>query len=152
MLCLQALYDTVSVLEKDKDCSARVMQETIRMVRVLNVLKEYVAECDEAYGEERVILPLSRAFRGRMVTLKIRYQSQGRQVEDFEVWSHQNETVGAVRRRIQQRVKANANFKVDLYANNEQMDPNDDKKLISQIPLRDKMVSEKSFLRINPKM
>ena len=82
-----------------------------------------------------------RAFRGRLVTLKVRYQSQGRQVEDFEIWSHQNETVGAVRRHILQRVKANSNFKVDLYANNEQLDPNDDKKLISQIPLRDKMVT-----------
>ena len=57
---LKALFDTVTVLEKDKDCTDRVMQETIRMVRVLNVLKEYVAECDEAYTEERVILPLSR--------------------------------------------------------------------------------------------
>ncbi|KAK7089931.1 ubiquitin carboxyl-terminal hydrolase 9X-like isoform X2 [Littorina saxatilis] len=136
---LKALYDTVTVLEKDKDSANRVIQETIRMVRVLNVLKEYVAECDEAYTEERVILPLSRAFRGRLVTLKVRYQSQGRQVEDFEIWSHQNETVGAVRRHILQRVKANSNFKVDLYANNEQLDPNDDKKLISMIPLRDKM-------------
>lgn len=57
---LKALFDTVSVLEKDHESTSRVMQETIRMVRILNVLKEYVAECDEAYGEERVILPLSR--------------------------------------------------------------------------------------------
>ncbi|CAC5422076.1 Probable ubiquitin carboxyl-terminal hydrolase FAF-X [Mytilus coruscus] len=58
---LKALYDTVSVLEKDKDSTNRVMQETSRMVRVLTVLKEYVAECDEAYTDERSILPLSRA-------------------------------------------------------------------------------------------
>lgn len=57
---LKALYDTVSVLEKDKDSTNRVMQETSRMVRVLTVLKEYVAECDEAYTDERSILPLSR--------------------------------------------------------------------------------------------
>lgn len=57
---LKALYDTVSVLEKDRDNINRMMQETTRMVRVLTVLKEYVAECDEAYGEERSILPLSR--------------------------------------------------------------------------------------------
>jgi len=48
------------VLEKDKDSTDRVMQETSRMVRVLTVLKEYVAECDEAYTDERSILPLSR--------------------------------------------------------------------------------------------
>lgn len=57
---LRALYDTVCVLEKDKDSTNRVMQETTRMVRVLTVLREYVAECDEAYTEERSILPLSR--------------------------------------------------------------------------------------------
>lgn len=57
---LKALFDTVSILEKDKDSTNRVMQETTRMVRVLTVLKEYVAECDEAYTEERSILPLSR--------------------------------------------------------------------------------------------
>lgn len=57
---LKAIYDTVSVLEKDKDSTNRVMQETTRMVRVLTVLKEYVAECDEAYNEERSILPLCR--------------------------------------------------------------------------------------------
>lgn len=57
---LKAIYDTVSVLEKDKDSTNRVMQETTRMVRVLTVLKEYVGECDEAYNDERSILPLSR--------------------------------------------------------------------------------------------
>lgn len=57
---LKASYDTVSILEKDKDSVNRVMQEANRMVRVLTVLKEYVLECDEAYGEERTILPLSR--------------------------------------------------------------------------------------------
>ena len=51
----------MTVLEKDAECGPRVLQETIRMVRVLNVLKEYVAECDEAYREERTILPLSRS-------------------------------------------------------------------------------------------
>lgn len=67
---LKALFDTVSVLEKDRDSTNRVIQETVRMVRILTVLKEYVAECDEAYGEERVILPLSRCG---MKTWKITY-------------------------------------------------------------------------------
>ena len=57
---LKALYDTVSILEDDKESTKRVMQETTRMIRALTVLKEYVAECDETYGEERAILPLSR--------------------------------------------------------------------------------------------
>lgn len=57
---LQALYDTVSILEEDKESHKSVMQETTRMIRVLTVLKEYVNECDEQFGEERSILPLSR--------------------------------------------------------------------------------------------
>lgn len=59
---LKAAYDTVSVLGQDSDTASkeRVLQETTRMVRVLTVLKEYLAECDEAYREERTILPLNR--------------------------------------------------------------------------------------------
>lgn len=39
------------------------------------------------------------------------------------------------------RVKANnVNMKVDLSVNGELLDPADDKKLVSQFPLRDKMV------------
>lgn len=39
------------------------------------------------------------------------------------------------------RVKANnVNMKVDLFINGELLDPADDKKLVSQLPLRDKMV------------
>ena len=76
----------------------------------------------------------------------MRFPNQGRQVEDLEVWSHTNDTVGALRRQILQRVKANANnIKVDLYVNGEQIDSTEDKKLISQIPLRDKMVSIKLY-------
>jgi len=37
-------------------------------------------------------------------------------------------------------VKANSNVKVDLYINNEMLEASEDKKLISQVPLRDKMV------------
>ncbi|XP_067668544.1 ubiquitin carboxyl-terminal hydrolase 9X-like [Haliotis asinina] len=150
---LKASFDTVSVLEKDADSTSRVMQETIRMVRILTVLKEYVAECDEAYGEERTILPLSRACRGKLVTLKVRFPNQGRQVEDLEVWSHSNDTVGSLRRYILSRVKANANnIKVDLYVNGEQLDPSEDKKLISQIPLRDKMTVTAKLVQVGSNM
>ena len=57
---LKASFDTISVLEKDRDSTNRVVQEASRMVRVMTVLREYVAECDDAYGEERAILPLGR--------------------------------------------------------------------------------------------
>ena len=57
---LKAAYDTISALDKDKDSLNRIHQEAARMIRVETVLREYVAECDDAYGEERAILPLGR--------------------------------------------------------------------------------------------
>ena len=57
---LKASYDTISILEKDKDSANRMHQEAHRMIRVMTVMREYIAECDDAYGEERAILPLGR--------------------------------------------------------------------------------------------
>ncbi|XP_052214421.1 probable ubiquitin carboxyl-terminal hydrolase FAF-X [Dreissena polymorpha] len=149
---LKALYDTVSILEGDKESSPRLMQETVRMIRVLTVLKEYVNECDEQFGEERSILPLSRACRGKLVSLMVRFPNQGRQVEDIEIWSHTNETIGAVRRHILHRVKANSNVKVDLYVNGDLLEPGEDKKLISQVPLRDKMLLSAKLVHVGNSM
>lgn len=57
---LKSSYDTVLVLEKDKDSINRVRQEVTRICRVLRVLLEYVMECDDEYREERAFLPLYR--------------------------------------------------------------------------------------------
>ncbi|XP_053404353.1 probable ubiquitin carboxyl-terminal hydrolase FAF-X isoform X2 [Mercenaria mercenaria] len=149
---LKALFDTVSILEEDKESTKSMMQETTRMIRVLTVLKEYVNECDELFGEERSILPLSRACRGKLVTLVVRFPNQGRQVDDIEIWSHTNETIGAVRRHILHRVKANTNVKVDLYVNGEILEPGEDKRLISQIPLRDKMLITAKLVHVGNSM
>lgn len=54
------MYDTVSVLDRDKDSVNRIRQETTRMCRVLKVLYEYVSECDGDFGDDRSILPLGR--------------------------------------------------------------------------------------------
>ncbi len=49
------------------------------------------------------------------------------------------------------RVKANnSNLKVDLYVNGELLDQSDDRKLISQVPIRDKTVSY-TQLALSPK-
>ncbi|TRY97210.1 hypothetical protein DNTS_013712 [Danionella cerebrum] len=66
---LKASYDTLCVLDGDKDSINCARQEAIRMVRVLTVLREYITECDSDYHEERTILPMSRAFRGKHITL-----------------------------------------------------------------------------------
>lgn len=48
--------------------------------------------------------------------------------------------------RLLYRVKANnANVKLDLFVNGEMLDPNDDKRLVSQVPLRDKTVQVTSL-------
>lgn len=57
---LKASYDTLCVLDGDKNSINCARQEAIRMVRVLTVLKEYINECDSDYHKERMILPMSR--------------------------------------------------------------------------------------------
>ncbi|XP_076872060.1 LOW QUALITY PROTEIN: ubiquitin carboxyl-terminal hydrolase 9X-like [Brachyhypopomus gauderio] len=136
---LKASYDTLCVLDGDKDGLNRAQQETVRMVRVLTVLKEYINECDSDFHEERTILPMSRAFRGKHVTLVVRFPNQGRQVEDLDIWSHTNDTIGSVRRCILGRIKANSTHtKIELLIGGEIVDPADDRKLIGQLNLKDK--------------
>ena len=74
-----------------------------RLCRVLKVLHEYVMECDADFCEERTFVPLYRASRGKQLMLLFRFPNQGRQVEDVEIWTHTNDTLGAVRRQILQR-------------------------------------------------
>ncbi|XP_010884632.2 probable ubiquitin carboxyl-terminal hydrolase FAF-X isoform X3 [Esox lucius] len=136
---LKASYDTLCVLDGDKDSINCARQEAIRMVRVLTVLKEYINECDSDYHEERTILPMSRAFRGKHITLIVRFPNQGRQVDDLDIWSHTNDTIGSVRRGILTRIKANATHtKIELFIGGEVVDPVDDRKLIGQLNLKDK--------------
>uniref|UniRef100_T1IZS4 ubiquitinyl hydrolase 1 n=1 Tax=Strigamia maritima TaxID=126957 RepID=T1IZS4_STRMM len=150
---LKAAYDTISVLEKDKDSVNRIRQETTRMVRVLKVLHEYISECDGDYGEERNILPMARSFRGKHVSLTIRFPNQGRQVEDLDVWSHTNDTLASIRRQILNRIKGSiSNMKVDLFVNGELIDPAEDKKLISEIPLRDKTLITGKLCQVGSNM
>uniref|UniRef100_A0A668ARF6 ubiquitinyl hydrolase 1 n=1 Tax=Myripristis murdjan TaxID=586833 RepID=A0A668ARF6_9TELE len=138
---LKASYDTLCVLDGDKDSINCARQEAIRMVRVLTVLKEYINECDSDYHEERTILPMSRAFRGKHITLIVRFPNQGRQVDDLDIWSHTNDTIGSVRRGILNRIKANATHtKIELFIGGEVVDPADDRKLIGQLNLKDKTV------------
>lgn len=138
---LKAMYDTVSVLDRDKDSINRVRQDTTRMCRVLKVLYEYVSECDGDFGDDRSILPLGRASRGKHLSLLVRFPVQGRQPDELDVWTHTNDTMGSIRRQVLHRLKSTApNVKVELYLNTDPIDPVEDKKIIAQMPLRDKMV------------
>ena len=51
--------------------------QVLRMTRVLEVLYEYICQCDNDFGEERTILPMARAFRGVQVMLTVRFPNQG---------------------------------------------------------------------------
>ncbi|KAL8190418.1 UNVERIFIED_CONTAM: putative ubiquitin carboxyl-terminal hydrolase FAF-X, partial [Gekko kuhli] len=150
---LKASYDTLCVLDGDKDSINCARQEAIRMVRVLTVLREYINECDSDYHEERTILPMSRAFRGKHISLVVRFPNQGRQVEDLDVWSHTNDTIGSVRRCILNRIKANsAHTKVELFIGGELVDPADDRKLIGQLNLKDKTLITAKLTQISSNM
>uniref|UniRef100_A0A2K5QGA4 ubiquitinyl hydrolase 1 n=1 Tax=Cebus imitator TaxID=2715852 RepID=A0A2K5QGA4_CEBIM len=150
---LKSSYDTLCVLDGDKNSINCAKQEAIRMVRVLTVLKEYINECDSDYHEERRILPLSRAFRGKHVSLIVQFPNQGTQVDEMDIWSHTNDTVGSVRRCIVNRVKANvAHTKIELFVGGELIDSEDDRKLIGQLNLKDKSLITAKLTQINSNM
>ncbi|KAG7177623.1 ubiquitin carboxyl-terminal hydrolase FAF-X-like [Homarus americanus] len=150
---LKAMYDTVSVLDQDKDSINRVRQETTRMCRVLKVLFEYVSECDGDFGDDRSILPLGRASRGKHLSLLVRFPIQGRQPDEMEIWTHTNDTMGSIRRQVLHRLKSSApNVKVELYLNTDPIDPVDDKKIIAHMPLRDKMVLTAKLVQVGSNM
>lgn len=88
-----------------------------------------------------------RAFRGKHITLIVRFPNQGRQVDDLDIWSHTNDTIGSVRRGILNRIKANAaHTKIELFIGGEVVDPADDRKLIGQLNLKDKTVRSKTSI------
>ncbi|XP_054553726.1 probable ubiquitin carboxyl-terminal hydrolase FAF-X [Talpa occidentalis] len=150
---LKASYDTLCVLDGDKDSINCAKQEAIRMDRVLTVLREYINECDSDYHEERTILPMSRAFRGKHLSLIIRFPNHGRQVDDLDIWSHTNDTVGSVRRCILNCIKANATHtKIELFVGGELLDSEDDRKLIGQLNLKDKSVITAKLTQVSSNM
>uniref|UniRef100_A0A0D9S0E2 ubiquitinyl hydrolase 1 n=1 Tax=Chlorocebus sabaeus TaxID=60711 RepID=A0A0D9S0E2_CHLSB len=150
---LKASYDTLCVLDGDKNSINCARQEAIRMVRVLTVLKEYINECDSDYHKERMILPMSRAFRGKHLSLIVRFPNQSRQVDELDIWSHTNDTVGSVRRCIVNRIKANvAHTKIELFVGGELIDSEDDRKLIGQLNLKDKSLITARLTQINSNM
>lgn len=101
----------------------------------------------------------------------VRFPNQGRQPEDIDIWTHSNESLATVRRRILARIKA-ANqtslplvgpsgtgnqpqisgpplqsvVKLDLYLNNELIEPSEGHRLVAELPLRDRTVSKHFYI------
>ena len=156
---LKAHYDTVSVLNKvfldgkeerfDQQAN-EIKMETMKMCRVMKVLQEYINECDTAFSGERKILPLHRAARGKNLALIIRFVNPGRSADDVDILTHSNDTLASLRRQILRKIKASgSNVKLDLFNNGEPLEQADDRKLLSQIPLRDKSTLSAKLSQVN---
>lgn len=111
-------------------------------------MERYFHDCPQGQSIRRVvlltrsILPLQlRAWRGKHMSVTVRFQSQTRQPEEVELWTHTNDTVGSLRRQLMQRLKAAPpNVRVEMSLNNETLDPTQDNRVIASVPLKDKMV------------
>lgn len=163
---LRAYYDNVIVLtkaleseldvkEQDQDChdmKLRVM-EADKMCRVLRVLQEYIKECDRTFNGERFNLPLSRAHRGKHVTLYVRFNHPGRPIDDVEIVSHVNEMVSTLKRNLLKKIKGTSvnNIKIDFcYSSGELIDIADDRNPIGQYMFRDKTMLTAKLTQIGP--
>lgn len=126
-----------------KEMIQRRIIEAEKMCRVLRVLQEYIKECDKVFTSERFILSLNRASRGKHICLYIRFQTNGRQLDDIEVTTHTNETVISFKRNLLKRLKGSSinNIKIDLFNNNgELIEIADDRHPLSVYNIRDKTV------------
>lgn len=145
--CCARTQRVLNDMDKNQDWS----EGCTRMCRVIRAIQEYINECDRKFSAERQILPIYRSGRGRQCTIIVRFnfQTGQRQVDDVELFSHSNETLHSLRATIQRRLKcaSESNIKLELYVNKlelyvngELLDSSHDRKILSQIPLRDKTV------------
>ncbi|KAH1013809.1 hypothetical protein HUJ04_002748 [Dendroctonus ponderosae] len=157
---LRAHYDTVTILQKsptDKELDNnqipnRIQAEAVKMCRVMKVLHEYISECDNAFVGERRILPLHRACYGKYLTVIVRFSSLNRQVDDMDLHTHSNDTLSSLRKTILRLIKPGLHCKLELYLNGELLEPTDDRKLLSQIPIRDKTIISAKVIQLNSNM
>ncbi|XP_030747882.1 probable ubiquitin carboxyl-terminal hydrolase FAF-X isoform X2 [Sitophilus oryzae] len=157
---LRAHYDTITILQKpvnEKEMESgqitnRIKAEAVKMCRVMKVLHEYISECDNSFVGERKILPLHRAYYGKHLALIIRFSSINRQVEDIELHTHSNDTLSSLRKAILRRIKPGVHCKLELFVNGESLEPADDRKLLCQIPIRDKMMISAKVIQVNSNM
>ncbi|KAM7041448.1 LOW QUALITY PROTEIN: ubiquitin carboxyl-terminal hydrolase 9X-like [Molossus nigricans] len=88
-----------------------------------------------------------RAFCGKHLSLIVQFPNHGRQIDDMDIWSHTNDTVGLVRRCILNYIKANvAHAKIELFVGGA------DRKLIGQLNLKDKSVISAKLTQVSSSM
>lgn len=57
---LRPVYDSVKLMQTHKDAQQAFQHKLNSLIRILIVLREYLAECDNSYHKERSTLPTSR--------------------------------------------------------------------------------------------
>ena len=101
---------------------------------------------DEGFEKERVHFPPhGRSARGRPLTFIIKPTlAHNRSVEDFEVFSHSNDTVGSVRRQILSRMMQmhshQQTISIDIGVNGELLPGEEDFRQVVTVPLKDKSI------------
>lgn len=161
---LKQAFDSAKAKSSQSNRSNRINS----LLRLLVMLKEYLSDCDTSYHKDRMLLPMSRAFRGRPVTVIVRINTgQNRQTEDLDHLCHSNETWGQIRRLIAHRYSPdlsppssnpiisffryrNTYGVLELYRNNELIHPLMDNKTLAQTDGRDRIVSELPLLFLRP--
>lgn len=155
ILLTKALESEMDVKEQEQDCHDMKLRviEADKMCRVLRVLQEYIKECDRTFNGERFNLPLSRAHRGKHVTLYVRFNHPGRPIDDVEIVSHVNEMVSTLKRNLLKKIKGTSvnNIKIDFcYSGGELIDIADDRNPIGQYMFRDKTMLTAKLTQIGP--
>ena len=57
---LRPVYDSVKLMHTQQDSKQEYQPKLNSLIRILIVLREYLAECDNSYHKERSILPMAR--------------------------------------------------------------------------------------------
>ncbi|XP_065840669.1 ubiquitin carboxyl-terminal hydrolase 9X-like isoform X2 [Oscarella lobularis] len=113
-----------------------------QMARCLTLLREYIAQCDDAHKGERMILPHGKSSLGKHIILTVRFPLLSGRQEDLEVSTHANESLGALRRKIMLLYgkRKFGGIKIDLFLNGEVVSPVEDRRLMHQISIRERAV------------
>lgn len=143
--CRERLKPSEDILTKlsisQQENKELVSVEARKITLCLKALREYVAESDHHFPGERSLPPHNRSFRAKQLCLYIRFTPQNRQIEDFEIWSHTNESFASLRRSIYNRLKMSSqSIKLDIFSNGELLNTSEDKKLIGELQIKDRMV------------
>lgn len=124
--------------EESKGNKDGYQRKVVELTRCLAFLREYAAEVDDCYPDERAYPPHGKASWGRAVMIRIQY-SHTRGVDEFELASHANETMAAVRRHIKQQLKLPPTSHLEVSCGADIILPQEDHKHVALLAQRDRV-------------